>query len=121
MSAGKCRGNETKRFESTVRIAARLERYNRPLGADPRTSDEPRPKCGARCRSRGGEPCRASVVVVRGPGGRIRYRDRCRLHGGLSTGARTPEGRARLSEAGRRVARERWRRWREQRERERFE
>ena len=34
--------------------------------------------------------------------------DRCRLHGGLSTGPKTPEGRARIAEAQRR----RWARWR---------
>jgi hypothetical protein len=39
-------------------------------------------------------------------------RGRCRMHGGLSTGATTPEGRERLREAGRRGAAERWRRWR---------
>lgn len=61
-----------------------------------------RPRCGARCRSRGGAPCRAPVVVDRDAQGRVRVRSRCRMHGGLSTGARTAEGRARLVEAGRR-------------------
>ncbi len=42
------------------------------------------PTCGARTRS--GEPCKNPCV---------RDRKRCRLHGGLSSGARTPEGRER--------------------------
>ena len=47
--------------------------------------------CGARCRD--GHACRAPRV----PG-----RRRCRMHGGLSTGPRTPEGMARALEALRR-------------------
>jgi hypothetical protein len=74
-----------------------------------------RPRCGARCRSRNGAACRARVAVDRWPDGRVRIRERCRLHGGLSTGATSPEGRERLREAGRRGALERWRRWRESR------
>jgi hypothetical protein len=69
--------------------------------------------CGARCRSKGGAPCSAPVVVrtlaVEGVV-RLRISNRCRMHGGLSTGARTAAGRARLREAGRRGAIERWRR-----------
>ena len=64
-----------------------------------------RPRCGARCRSKGGAPCLAPVVV-RLDGS---LSTRCRMHGGLSTGPRTPEGRRRVGEA----ARARWRRWRE--------
>ena len=56
-----------------------------------------RPACGVRTRR--GEPCGARVV----PGKR-----RCRMHGGLSTGPRTAEGRARIGEA----QRQRWARWR---------
>ena len=56
--------------------------------------------------------CAAHVVVERDAAGVIRVRSRCRLHGGCSTGARTAEGRARLVEAGRNGAAERWRRWR---------
>ena len=37
----------------------------------------------------------------------LRGKRRCRLHGGLSTGPRTVEGRARIAEA----QRERWRRF----------
>lgn len=81
--------------------------------ARPKKSD--RPLCGARCRSRGGAPCVARVVVDRDGTGAVRVRKRCRMHGGLSTGPRTTEGRRRISDA----ARERWRRWREEQARER--
>ena len=55
-----------------------------------------RPKCGA--RNRQGEPCAVRVE----PG-----KARCRFHGGLSTGPRTIEGRARVAEA----QRQRWARY----------
>ncbi|MEC9433959.1 MAG: HGGxSTG domain-containing protein [Pseudomonadota bacterium] len=58
-------------------------------------------RCGAKTRS--GARCRLRPV---GP-----WNDRCALHGGLSTGPRTPEGRARIAEAQRR----RWALWREER------
>jgi hypothetical protein len=58
-------------------------------GGNPHSS----PRCGARAKSTG-RPCRA-------PG--VRKADgtysRCRLHGGTSTGARTPEGLARCRTA----------------------
>ena len=48
-----------------------------------------RPRCGARCRD--GHACRAPVVLrVDGT-----LAKRCRMHGGLSTGARSPAGQAR--------------------------
>ena len=48
-----------------------------------------RPRCGAKTRQ--GTPCRAPAVWDRE---RDRPRNgRCRMHGGLSTGPRTPEGR----------------------------
>ena len=56
-----------------------------------------RVRCGARTRK--GTPCRCKSE----PG-----KKRCKFHGGLSTGARTPEGKARIAEAQRR----RWARWR---------
>jgi hypothetical protein len=56
-----------------------------------------RPPCGARTQS--GTPCLVRVE----PGKR-----RCRLHGGLSTGPRTPEGKARIAAA----QRKRWTRYR---------
>lgn len=43
-------------------------------------------KCGAKTRK--GAPCKAPVVWWRGS-------IRCKLHGGMSTGARSPEGNAR--------------------------
>ena len=53
-----------------------------------------RPRCGAKTRA--GTPCQARVV----PGKR-----RCRMHGGLSTGPKTEEGRERIREAQRQRAR----------------
>lgn len=47
-------------------------------------------RCGAKTRS--GRPCRS--LPVRG-------RSRCRMHGGSSTGPKTPEGRRRVGEATR--------------------
>lgn len=68
---------------------------------DPRTGElalcrrpkKLRRRCGATCRD--GQACRARVV----PG-----RKRCRLHGGLSTGPKTAEGRARIADSNRRRA-----------------
>jgi hypothetical protein len=48
-------------------------------------------KCGARTRR--GTPCQCKAIRTK------RGAMRCRLHGGLSTGPRTAEGRARISEA----------------------
>jgi hypothetical protein len=59
----------------------------------------PTVECGAKARSRGGAPCRRPAY----PNGR------CRNHGGLCTGARTVEGRARCAENGRRGSAARWR------------
>lgn len=56
--------------------------------------------CGAKTRK--GTPCRNKSE----PGKR-----RCKFHGGMSTGARTPEGIERIREAQRR----RWARWRAER------
>jgi hypothetical protein len=49
-----------------------------------------RAKCGAKTRH--GSTCRMAVVVGKA---------RCRLHGGLSTGPKTPEGRERIAAAQR--------------------
>lgn len=49
-----------------------------------------RKPCGARTRK--GAPCRAMAINGKG---------RCKFHGGMSTGPRTPEGRARISDAQR--------------------
>ena len=51
---------------------------------DPSTA----PRCGARRKS-DGQPCQAPAMA----------NGRCRLHGGKSTGPRTPEGRARAAAA----------------------
>jgi hypothetical protein len=54
-----------------------------------------RPRCEARTRK--GTPCQCQALK----------NGRCRLHGGLSTGPKTPEGRARIAEAQRRRWQER--------------
>lgn len=54
-----------------------------------------REKCGARCRT--GLPCKAPPVWDRASA-RVRN-GRCRMHGGLSTGAKTAEGKARQQAA----------------------
>lgn len=68
-----------------------------------------RPRCGAKCRD--GHPCQAPAVwdkmMDRSRNGR------CKLHGGKSTGPRTPEGKARIAIA----QRERWQEWRKSKER----
>jgi hypothetical protein len=53
-------------------------------------------KCGARTRR--GAPCQCKAIRTK------RGAMRCRLHGGLSSGPKTIEGRARISEA----MRQRW-------------
>ena len=58
-----------------------------------------RPKCGAKTKHFGGRPCQAKALPKTG---------RCKWHGGLSTGAKTPEGKERCRQA---VLR-RWERWR---------
>ncbi len=55
------------------------------------TPKQDRPKCGARCRD--GHACQAPVVWDRKNNRPIN--ERCRMHGGKSTGPKTPEGRAR--------------------------
>ena len=58
-----------------------------------------RPRCGARTRT--GQACQARAVWDRE---RDRPRNgRCRLHGGLSTGPKTPEGKARSFSSLRRL------------------
>ena len=59
-----------------------------------------RVRCGAR-RKRDGEPCQAPALA----------NGRCKLHGGLSTGPRTPEGWARIAAAKHAW----WARWRQER------
>ena len=56
-----------------------------------------RPQCGAKTRS--GHPCKAKAV---------KGKNRCRMHGGLSTGAKTREGIERIKLA----QQKRWKRYR---------
>lgn len=57
------------------------------LGSSTKTNaPDGRQRCGARTRSPDGAPCKSKVV---------KDSARCRLHGGLSTGPRTPEGKQR--------------------------
>jgi hypothetical protein len=79
---------DAKRKAKAAKCATQSER---PLG--PKLTGRSRKLCGARTRSRNGAPCQCKVV----PG-----RTRCRFHGGLSTGPRTPEGKARCAEGVRR-------------------
>ena len=58
------------------------------------------PRCGARARSRGGQPCQAPPVLDLETG--LPRNGRCKLHGGRSTGPRTAEGRQRIAKAQRR-------------------
>ncbi len=60
-------------------------------------------RCGAKTRR--GTPCRNIPYITK------TSVPRCRLHGGYSTGPRTPEGRARIAAA----QRKRWAMWRSQR------
>ena len=57
-----------------------------------------RPNCGARCRD--GHVCKAKAVV--NPRIDKPVNGRCRIHGGLSSGAKTEEGKERCREAARR-------------------
>lgn len=99
--------------QDTGMFAYAYERWRKAKLAEAQASAPPvpkheRPKCGARCRSKDGAPCEARAVW---DDERNAPRNgRCRMHGGLSTGARSPEGRARCKENGRRGAEARWRR-----------
>jgi len=81
-----------RRRKKPARLAV-FEIAETPAQTGEKLSGRNRKRCGARARSRGGEPCQCKVV----PG-----RTRCRLHGGLSTGPRTAEGKARSAEGSRR-------------------
>ncbi len=56
-----------------------------------------RPRCGATCRN--GSPCQAPAVWDRRRDRPVN--GRCRMHGGLSTGPKTEEGRRRIAESNR--------------------
>ena len=63
--------------------------------------------CGAKTRS--GHPCRKPA---------LKRKRRCRLHGGLSTGPKTAEGRARIANA--QFKHGKYVNWRARREREKY-
>jgi hypothetical protein len=75
-----------------IRLMHRLERQER----------RDRPRCGAKTRQ-------GSSCLIKAEPGRLR----CRLHGGLSTGPRTPEGRKRIAEASRARMLAHWAIWRQ--------
>jgi len=68
-----------------------------------------RPLCSARCRD--GHACKAKAVV--NPKTDKPVNGRCRMHGGLSTGAKSEEGKAKCREAARRGMIAYWRRKKE--------
>lgn len=70
------RGNGGEHMDMTFEEAARYWQFG---------PDWPGLRCGA--KTRGGAPCKNPAVTGR---------RRCRLHGGRSTGAKTPEGLAKL-------------------------
>ena len=63
-----------------------------------------RPICGARCRD--GHSCRAKVVVD--PRTDQLVNGRCRIHGGLSSGAKTEEGKEKCRQAAKEGMRRYW-------------
>ena len=67
----------------------------RALAAELMSDEQPATPSDQRCgaRTRKGSPCRSKPL----PGKR-----RCKFHGGMSTGPKTPEGRERIAEAQRR-------------------
>ena len=91
---------ETLTIQEQLRLCAAMmqaQGYRKPLD---RVFKRERPRCGARCRD--GHPCQARATF---DADRCYVRNgRCRLHGGLSTGPRTPEGRRRSGEAARQRA-----------------
>lgn len=64
-----------------------------------------RPLCGAKCRD--GHECKAKAVVH--PKTSKPINGRCRIHGGLSTGPKTEDGRQRTREAASQGMKEYWR------------
>jgi hypothetical protein len=80
----------------------RLEQWK--VNRAARVHKRDRPRCGARCRD--GHACNARAVWDDSRNAPMN--GRCRMHGGLSTGARTAEGLERIRAA----QRLRWQRWR---------
>lgn len=119
---------ELRRLEGSVReLEVRHEQRVRNRDAlrtrpsvEKRTPKAERPRCGARCRAweltaegwrriPTDKRCQAPVLVTREPDGSVKQHKVCRMHG-ANGGPKTPEGRARCAEGGRRGAAERWRR-----------
>lgn len=71
--------------QSNERAAQKAARYRQPCGA----------------KTRKGKPCRNKSEAGK---------RRCKFHGGMSTGPRTPEGKARITEA----QKQRWAAWRKE-------
>jgi DNA-binding XRE family transcriptional regulator len=94
MARGKARLAAKERTTQARRAATARATQERLTARERAAQTRRRVPCGARTRK--GQPCRMLSV----PG-----RRRCKLHGGMSTGPRTAEGRARIAEAQRR----RWR------------
>ena len=95
---------------SLWRLLAKLQRWENDarIRNRKRTPKSDRPRCGARCRD--GHACQAQAVWDRTRG--IIRNGRCRMHGGLSTGPKTPEGKRRSREGaskGGRISAERHR------------
>ena len=93
--AEKMEAHPTARDAAFMAMVARMQERSEAIIATRRV------RCGAKTRK--GTPCRMKSE----PGKR-----RCKFHGGRSTGARTPEGKARIAESQRR----RWLAWRAKRE-----
>jgi hypothetical protein len=105
------REREQRRADALMGVVPvpRLRSWRRPSWRDRITLStvteyrkEDRPRCGATTKGHG-DPCRLPVVA---------FRDRCKWHGGCSTGPKTQEGKKVIAEA----QRLRWARYREQKQ-----
>jgi hypothetical protein len=80
--------DDERRRRAARRLSDAMATLRAVAATPPRPPKRERRECGAHARSTG-KPCRAQGL---GRGGR------CELHGGMSTGPRTPEGLARALE-----------------------
>ena len=80
--------------------------------ATPRLTKPLRPRC--RAKTRRGSPCQAPAVWNKVNDRPIN--GRCKLHGGLSTGPKTDEGRRRSAQASRDGLKRYWAQWRQREE-----
>lgn len=83
---------------SNHRKAQMLDVYHSAHWKNENSWKKNRPLCGAKCRN--GSFCKAKIVVDSTTGKPIN--GRCRMHGGLSTGAKTQECKDKSREAARR-------------------